>query len=231
MAIDPKKLQVAVRRIETKVLYSMLDDAIELLPPSKLAKLAGRYLDVNDLQPPGPGQGGLLAQVKVFQKASLAGDYYESFAVNSKNYREISGGTRTWIAECLRLLDSCVSAAAKDESDEACEAFGILFALLQHLDDGLDDVIFFADEGGSWQVGIDWQTVLPAWYTCLSATAGSDEFADRVVEIVNRYMRHDRDNQLALAARQASPAQRQSLEERAQGNRRKARHARIIPGL
>ena len=27
-------------------LYSMLDDAVELLPPSKLTKLVGRHLDV-----------------------------------------------------------------------------------------------------------------------------------------------------------------------------------------
>ena len=29
----------------------------------------------------------LLADVKLFEKASLAGEYYESFGVNSQNYR------------------------------------------------------------------------------------------------------------------------------------------------
>jgi hypothetical protein len=31
------------------------------------------------------------------------------------------------------------------------------------LDDAID-VIFFADEGGSWQVGVDWERVLPPWF-------------------------------------------------------------------
>jgi hypothetical protein len=205
--------------MSTEVLYSMLDDAIELLPPSKLAKLAGRYLDVKDLQTPDRKQGGLLAQVKVFQKASLAGDYYESFGVNSKNYREMSGGTRAWIAECQRLLDGCVSAVDKDEQPGICEAFQILFALLKHIDECLDDVVFFADEGGSWQVGVHWATVLPAWFTCLAATAGPEEYANRVVDIVDRFKRGDRDTQFTLAASQASEEQRKALEIRTQWNR------------
>jgi hypothetical protein len=203
----------------TEVLYRMLDDAIALLPPSKLAKLAGRYLNMKDLQPPDPKHGGLLAQVKVFQKASLAGDYYESFGVNSKNYREMSGGTRAWIAECQRLLDGCVSATAKDELAGICEAFEILIALLTHIDECLDDIVFFADEGGSWQVGVDWVTVLPAWFTCLAATAGPEEYAGRVVDIVDRFKRGDRDKQLTLAASQASEEQRKALEERTQWKR------------
>ena len=37
----------------------------------------------------------------------------------------------------------------------------ILFGLLNHIDKGNDSVVFFADEGGSWQVGVDWAKVLP----------------------------------------------------------------------
>jgi len=36
-----------------------------------------------------------------------------------------------------------------DLLDEAREAFDILFGLLRHIDEGHDDVIFFADEGRS----------------------------------------------------------------------------------
>jgi hypothetical protein len=42
--------------------------------------------------------------------------------------------------------------------------------LLDHFVDGLDDVIFFVDEGGSWQMGVRREKVLPAWFACSSVT-------------------------------------------------------------
>jgi hypothetical protein len=50
MKIDRDKLRSAIRRMGNEYPYYMLDDAIELLPPSKLEKLARRYLDVKSLQ-------------------------------------------------------------------------------------------------------------------------------------------------------------------------------------
>lgn len=222
MRIDRDKLRSAVRRLGNEYIYYMLDDAIELLPPSKLVKLAGRYLDVERLQASGPKHAGLLAEVKAFEKASHAGDYYESFNVNSKNYREVSGDTRAWIAECGRLLDRCVQSTGKGKPAETCEAFEIIFALLRHIDEGNDDVIFFADEGGSWQVGVDWQKVLSAWFTCLSATAEPDEYARRVVDVVDRFVKYDRDKHLTTAARKGSAIQREALGRSTHWNSRKA---------
>jgi hypothetical protein len=47
-----------------------------------------------------------------------------------------------------------------------------------------DEVIFFADEAGSWQVGVDWRTVFPAYFAayfgCLAEAAAADEFAKPV---------------------------------------------------
>jgi hypothetical protein len=37
--------------------------------------------------------------VKTFARARLAGEYYDSFDVNSKNFMEKSQGTTHWIAE------------------------------------------------------------------------------------------------------------------------------------
>jgi hypothetical protein len=46
--------------------------------------------------------------------------------------------------------------AKRSESAEVRQAMDILFGLLDHIDECLDGVIFFAEEGGSWQVGADW---------------------------------------------------------------------------
>jgi hypothetical protein len=108
LGIDRDKLRAAIRKLGNQDVFCMLDDAIELLPPAKLHKIAKKYLDLKRLRPDTekPTKSSLLTDVKVFEKASLAGEYYyQSFDVNSKNCTQKSIGTSAWIARCLRLLD------------------------------------------------------------------------------------------------------------------------------
>lgn len=213
--IDRDKLRAEVRRLGNEYVFYMLDDAIELLPPAKLYKLAKKYFDLKRLRPDTEkaASPSLLADVKRFNKASLAGKYYESFGVNSKNYMQKSAGTSAWIAEYLRLLDRCVISAKKSNPAEVREAMDILFSLLNHIDEGYDDVIFFADEGGSWQVGVDWAKVLPVWFKVLSATTEPKEYAERITALLSRHYSYGRDKILAIARRTATAQQRTALAE------------------
>jgi hypothetical protein len=212
--IDRDKLRAAVRNLGNDYVFYMLDDAIGLLPALKLHKLAKKYLDLKLLQPDAKQTiQCLVTDARQFQKASLAGKYYESFNVNSKNYREQSAGTRAWIADYLRLLDCCVSRAKKSNPAEVREAMDILFGLLDHIDECLDDVIFFADEGGSWQVGVDWAKVLPIWFQVLSATVEPDDYARRIKDMLSRHYSYGREKMLAIARRTATRDQRKALAE------------------
>jgi hypothetical protein len=85
--------------------------------------------------------------------------------------------------------------------------------LLDHIEECQDDIVFFADEGGSWQMGFDWEKVLPAWFSALSATVDSAEYARRTDEILNRHYAEGRAEMLALARRAATPVQRQALSK------------------
>lgn len=209
--IDLDKLRVAIQGLNDQQVRHIFEEAIDMLPRAKLLKLVKPFVDPAQLRPDRRTRGRLLADVKAFQKASLADEYYEAFNVNSKNYREMSAGTRTWIAEYERLLDRCAAQAARSDPAEVCQAFDILFALLDRLDEDPDHVVFFADEGGSWQVGVDWGKVLPAWLTCLSTTAEPDEYARRVVETVEKYQDYNRGKLMVKARKVATPAQRQAL--------------------
>ena len=60
---------------------------------------------------------------------------------------------------------------------------------------------------------VDWEKVLPARFTCLSATTGPNEYARRVAEIIEKYDSYRRDSHLAKAWRIATPAQRTALRE------------------
>jgi hypothetical protein len=213
--IDRDKLRAEVRKLGNEYVYFMLDDAIEHLPVSKLHKIARKYLDLERLRPDAEKatRASLIRDVKLFEKASLAGKYYESFSVNSHNYTQMSAGTRAWIADYRRLLDHCVINAKESNPVEVCEAMDILFGLLNHIDEGRDDVIFFADEGGSWQVGVDWARVLPVWFKVLAATAGPEEYAERITALLSSHYRYGRDKMLALARRTATTHQRKALAD------------------
>jgi len=211
--IDRDKLRAEICKLGNEYVFFMLDDAIELLPPSKLLKIAKKFIDVKRLRPDAKSatRPSLLEDVRRFETTSLAGKSYESFFVNPKNCTQQSAGTSAWIAEFRRLLDRCVINAKKCNPAEIRQALDVLFGLLEHIDKCLDDVIFFADEGGSWQVGVDWPKVLPVWFKVLSATAEPEEYAQRVVAFLSRNYSYGRDKMLVIARRTGSLDQRKAL--------------------
>ncbi|MEW6751818.1 MAG: hypothetical protein AB1505_12700 [Candidatus Latescibacterota bacterium] len=96
--------------------------------------------------------------------------------MNSKNFMNKSAGTEAFIAEFDRLAGKCVRAAAKGPRAPVRQALELLLALLRRIDEDPDRVVFFADEAGSWQVGVNWREVLPAYgsqATCAVAATSS----------------------------------------------------------
>jgi hypothetical protein len=145
--LDRDKLRAAIRKLGNEYVFYLLDDAIDLLPPAKLHRLVKQYLDVKPLRPDPVklAKASLLEEVKAFAKASVAGECYQAFDVNSENCTEQSSGTSAWIAACRRLFDRCVTEATKTDPVEVRQAMDTLFGLLDHIDEGRDDVVFFAD--------------------------------------------------------------------------------------
>jgi len=215
--IDTDKLRVHFHTLRKDDLLALLKRAVDLLPRTRLAALVEGYVDLDDLKPESKATGRLLEAVEAFDAASRRGDYREDFNVNSKNYMNKSRGTRTWIAECNRLLDRCIGAAVKGKHAEAREAFELIFALLRRMDEGYDDIIFFADEGGSWQVGVDWESVLPAWLSCLAATAAPEDFAEAATRTIEEFSSYDKDRYLKEARRVAGPDQLKAIKTRGRG--------------
>jgi hypothetical protein len=107
-----------------------------------------------------------------------------------------------------------VAHSKKEDPATVCQAFEIIFSLLSKIDEGTDDILFFADEGGSWEVGVDWENVLPAWFKVLSATVGPSEYAQGITTVLKRHYKHGRVKLFAVARKIATPAQRQALPER-----------------
>ncbi len=163
----------------------------------------------------------LLGRVRRFETESLASRYYQAFDVNWKNCTKKSAGTTSWMSTFRRLLDECALAARRGDPAEVLQAFDILFGLLDKIDEFRVEIIFFADEGGSWQVGVDWDRVLPSWFAVLAATADPAEYAQRVGKLVDHHCGHKRDNVIAAATRAATPEQRAALAALPPSDRRR----------
>lgn len=127
------------------------------------------------------------------------------------NTRPKRKGTKDFMAVLHRLVGRCIRASAKGRRAPVREAFELLFELLRRIDEAPDDVIFFADEAGSWQLGVDWRAALPAYFRCVADTASPEEFASAVDRTIANFADYERPRLLRLrpaAARGPGPLHR-----------------------
>jgi hypothetical protein len=125
-----------------------------------------------------------------------------------------SAGTRSFIADFSRLLDLCVAESGNGAAVDVRMSMEILFALYRYIDECNDDIIFFADEAGAWQITVDWRTVLPAWFRCLAKMVEPAEYARLARKAIEDFDPHARVQHLASARQAGSPAQRRALASR-----------------
>ena len=210
--VDIEKLRVALRRLDRGHLLMVAERAIEMVPRAKLLALVGDMVRLDQLAEGKSGAVPLLEEVRAFHDAALRGEYYESFNVNSKNFREKSKGTQAFIAEFDRLAQKCTRAATKEgPRARVLQAFELLFALLRRIDEAPDSVIFFADEAGSWQVSVGWREVLPAYFLCLADDTPPEDFAREVDRVISDFAAYERPRLLAAARSVASAEQKAAL--------------------
>jgi hypothetical protein len=207
-AVDLDTLRVALRRMSRGNLLIVAERAIEIVSRAKLTALVGDMVRLDDFA---EGRRRLLDEVRKFHEASLRGEYYDSFDVNSKNFMDKSEGAEAFIAEFERLVGKCVRAAEKGPRPPVREAFEQLFALLRRIDEDPDSVVFFADEAGSWQVGVDWRAALPAYFRCLADGTSGDEFAREAHRAISDFADYERPPQLTAARRVANAEQKAAL--------------------
>ncbi len=209
--IDVEKLRAAFHRESRGNLLLIADRAIDLVPRERLGELVRDIIRLEVRSPDSRDSRTLPAKVRRFHAAALRREYHESFDVDSKNCTQKSRGTDAFIADFHRLLDECVRQAEQARRAGVRQAFELLFDLLCRIDDDPDQILFFADEGGSWQVGVNWRTALPAYFRCLAEEASPEEFAREVARTIGEFADHDRPHLLAAARRVGNPAQKTAL--------------------
>ena len=221
--IDRDKVRAEARKLDGTGLRVWLDRAIDMLPDDAFPELIADYVHLRDVLADENTRPDLLRTVRQFHRDSLAGRYYQDFMVNSRNYMEKSRGTETFIAEHSRLVEACLRAEQDGELETAAEGLGLLIDLMREIDQCRDDIVFFADEAGSWQVGVLWDRVLPAWFRSLSPTTEAYEWAESVVDALNDFAGYQMDEILAAAREAGTAEQRDALAEYEDDLRRRRR--------
>ena len=130
----------------------------------------------------------LVEAVRAFVEAALRGAYYLAFPVNSHNCTDKSGGTQTFEAQLDLLFDRCVDEAARGEPAEVVTAYELLFDLLREIDKFERDIVFFADEGGVWQLNLNWKRILPPFIRCLAKVTERGEFERRTEAVIEEFV-------------------------------------------
>ena len=206
-SLDLERVRARFRSLRKDALLELLDRALTLLPSDQWPIL----LDGCSHLPQAAPEISLLDETREFVRASQRRDYFDDFEVNSKTWRDVSAGTKNWLRTCERLLTRCAKEAQRETAAETLEAFELLFSLLRYIDDGHDDMIFFADEGGSWQVGVDWVKTLPAYFACLAACSEPDDYACKAEKAIRELDDYHRARLLRSAKRAGTAPQKKAL--------------------
>ena len=211
--IDFTAVRAELRALDRGALLIIAERAIELMPAAQLSTLLSDYVRV-ETSPTEANHApvSLPDEVRVFYDTAMAGKYYETVEINNRGGQEQSEGTDAFIAEFHRLLQKCIQASHQEVHAGLRESFEFLFALLRHVDEGNDDVLFFADDGSSLDVGVNWCAALPAYFNCLAKTSSPEEFARTVDKAVVDFVDYDRPWYTDAARKVGSDVQRIALD-------------------
>ena len=208
---DLTKLRDELRGLRRSDLLIIAERAVELVSNTNLKPLLGDFMHFDGLVAPATKKAPLIEDVQKFYSESRNGRYFEYSETDAKSHLAQSRGTDAFFAEFDRLLRQCVQAVGQQPSASVREAFEVLFRLLYRIDEAHDDVVYFADEGGSWQLGVNWHMVLPAYFRCLAETVTPDEFAKTVDQTIRAFAEYERPLHLRTAHQVAPTALQAAL--------------------
>lgn len=216
------KVRAEAQKLDGAGLRVWLDRAIDRLPDDAFPELIAEYANLRDILADGTPPPNLLQSIYAFYHQSMAGRYYQTFDVTGGNCLQFSQGTELFVAEHSRLVEACLRAELAGDHETVAEALGLLIELMRQLDQWERDIVFFADEPGSWQVCVLWDRVLPAWFRSLSPTTKPAVWAKIVIDALNVFAGYQMDAILA-AARDAGTNEQRAALEAADGDLRRRR--------
>jgi hypothetical protein len=178
--VSQERVWWLLRSLERDALMLIAARALANLPVNQLERVLGGYAQAADVSArAGEDEPGLLATVGRFCIHARQGHFNEA---SRQSRQEESWGTHEFLARCRMLFERCLAEAEGGGASEVRSALEHLMELLRELDEKPDEIVRFMAEGGSWQVGIDWSKVVPAYARCLAQTASSQAEFESAIE-------------------------------------------------
>lgn len=207
--IDYTAVRAELRNLSRGSLLVIAERAAELLPAEQLSVLLGEIVNIEatTLAP----VAALIDDTRQFVNAAMAGHYYEAVEINNRGRQEQSSGTDAFDAEFDRLVRRYALAPEQGQFAATRESVELLLDLLRYIDEGNDNVLFFADDSSSLNVSVNWHSLLPTYFKCLAAILPPVEFARTVVSTIDEFVSYEREHHLAAAHAVSSDAQRDAL--------------------
>jgi hypothetical protein len=181
--VDWAQLSEILKRRKKAALLELLEQAFFEMEPEQQRAVFGELLEK---APAAKVESAVLQEeVAQFERDSLSKRYYQSFMINSKNWTHVPAKTHEWFDRMGDLLKDASRLTRQGDHAEAAACFERLFALIERMESG-DDQIVFADEYGSWMIPVEEKEWVADYLTSLAATTTPDEFAAKAVPLVDR---------------------------------------------
>lgn len=148
MEIQKNKLFQAVNKLKKSELLSLLEDAFDNMDGKTQRYVFGELFKAHTKKERTPKE--LLGKIEDFYTKSMAGHYYASFNINSKNFSDIPEETDEWFDEISDYLDFTSTIVEEQQYEIGLKCFTVLFELIDRMESG--EEIVFADELGDWMI-------------------------------------------------------------------------------
>ena len=180
--VDLTKLRAQLALLDAGSIRALLDLALDELTPDAMARVFKNHVHLDRMRITQAVPPTLLEEVEDFHARALRGEFYEVLHHRHRGPDE-SRGTQVFHATFGRLEQRCVEAPRVGHEAEIRRAFELLFDLMRQIDECRDDIVSWSDEGGAWQLGVDWPAVMAAWCPCVAAASTLEEYRAAVAEV------------------------------------------------
>jgi hypothetical protein len=210
-AVDLDKLRVALRRMSRGNLLMVAERAIEIVPRAKLGALVGDMVRLDQLAEGKRGAAPLLDEVRKFHEASLRGEYYDSFGVNSKNFMDKSEGHRG-VYRRVRTAGRQVRLRRREgAAASGARGFRVVLRAASPHRRGSRQRRLLRRRAGLVAGRRGLAAALPAYFRCLADGSSSEEFAREVDRAISDFADYERPRHLAAARRVGNAEQKAAL--------------------
>jgi len=173
--IDEERLWWTMQGLDRDALMVLFARALAEVPVARLERVFRDYVRPGQIgASKEQAEQGLLANVEKFYGLARRGHFYEEIPYRGSQQ---SRGTEFFVAQCNALFDRSVALSGSGEPAEVRAAIEMLMDLVRRIDE--EDIVYFTDEAGAWQVHVLWDRVLPAYFVCLARTATRSEYRPR----------------------------------------------------